>query len=88
MGDPPAGGHQAELTWADPLLAAHAVLVVHLPLVLEAWGAWGEKILYGKKNTGVIRSTVVVAPDGKVQVARYNVKATGHVASLRKALGV
>jgi thioredoxin-dependent peroxiredoxin len=56
--------------------------------VLEAWGAWGEKTLYGKKNIGVIRSTVVVDPDGKVQLARYNVNATGHVASLRKALGV
>ena len=56
--------------------------------VLEEWGAWGEKSLYGKKVTGVIRSTVVVSPDGTVQLARYNVKATGHVASLRKALGV
>ena len=56
--------------------------------VLEAWGGWGEKSLYGKKVTGVIRSTVVVAPDGTVQLARYNVKATGHVAALRKALGV
>ena len=56
--------------------------------VLEAWGAWGEKTLYGKKNIGVIRSTVVVDPDGRVELAKYNVKATGHVASLRKALGV
>ena len=56
--------------------------------VLEAWGAWGEKTLYGKKSVGVIRSTVVVDPDGKVALAKYNVKATGHVASLRKALDV
>ena len=56
--------------------------------VLEAWGAWGEKSLYGKKVIGVIRSTVVVAPDGTVQLAKYNVKATGHVAGLRRALGV
>jgi peroxiredoxin Q/BCP len=56
--------------------------------VLEAWGAWGEKSLYGKKVTGVIRSTVVVDADGVVELARYNVKATGHVASLRKALGI
>jgi peroxiredoxin Q/BCP len=56
--------------------------------VLEAWGAWGEKTLYGRKSVGVIRSTVVVDPDGVVELARYNVKATGHVASLRKALGV
>ncbi len=56
--------------------------------VLEAWGAWGEKTLYGKKSVGVIRSTVVVDPEGKVELAKYNVKATGHVASLRKALDV
>lgn len=56
--------------------------------VLTAWGAYGEKKLYGKTVTGVIRSTVVVGEDGAVELARYNVKATGHVASLRKALGV
>jgi peroxiredoxin Q/BCP len=56
--------------------------------VMEAWGAWGEKNRYGKVVTGVIRSTVVVDPDGVVELARYNVKATGHVASLRKTLGV
>ena len=54
--------------------------------VLTAWGAWGEKSLYGRKVVGVIRSTVVVGPDGTVELARYNVKATGHVAALRKAL--
>jgi peroxiredoxin Q/BCP len=56
--------------------------------VLERWGAWGEKKLYGKTVVGVIRSTVVVDPDGKVELARYNVKATGHVASLRTALKI
>jgi peroxiredoxin Q/BCP len=56
--------------------------------VLTAWGAYGEKKLYGKTVTGVIRSTVVVDEEGKVALARYNVKATGHVASLRKALDV
>lgn len=56
--------------------------------VMAAWGAWGEKSLYGKKVVGVIRSTVVVGPDGTVELARYNVKATGHVASLRTSLGV
>jgi peroxiredoxin Q/BCP len=55
---------------------------------LEAWGAYGEKTMYGKKVTGVIRSTVVVGEDGNVQVAQYNVKATGHVAKLRRDLGV
>jgi peroxiredoxin Q/BCP len=56
--------------------------------VLDAWGAWGEKTMYGRTVVGVKRSTIVVDPDGVVQIARYNVKATGHVASLRKALGV
>ena len=55
---------------------------------LEAWGAYGEKTMYGKKVTGVIRSTVVVGADGNVEVAQYNVKATGHVAKLRRDLGV
>ncbi len=56
--------------------------------VLEAYGAWGEKSMYGKKVTGVIRSTVVVAPDGTVELAKYNVRAKGHVAALRTALAV
>jgi peroxiredoxin Q/BCP len=56
--------------------------------VLEAWGAWGEKKLYGKTVTGVIRSTVVVGADGRVEVAQYNVRATGHVTKLRRELGV
>jgi peroxiredoxin Q/BCP len=56
--------------------------------VLDAYGAWGEKTLYGKTVTGVIRSTVVVAPDGHVALAQYNVKATGHVGRLRRELGL
>ena len=56
--------------------------------VMEQWGAWGEKKLYGKVVTGVIRSTVVVDPSGVVQLAQYNVKATGHVAKLRRDLGI
>ncbi|MCE0485505.1 thioredoxin-dependent thiol peroxidase [Ornithinimicrobium sediminis] len=56
--------------------------------VLTAYGAFGEKKLYGKTVVGVIRSTVVVDGTGTVTLARYNVKATGHVASLAKALGV
>ena len=55
--------------------------------VLTAWGAFGEKKLYGKVVQGVIRSTFVVE-DGTIQVAQYNVKATGHVAKLRKDLGL
>jgi peroxiredoxin Q/BCP len=56
--------------------------------VLGPWGAFGEKKLYGKVVEGVIRSTFVVDPDGKIELAQYNVKATGHVAKLRKDLGL
>jgi thioredoxin-dependent peroxiredoxin len=56
--------------------------------VLSEYGAWGEKQNYGKTVTGVIRSTVVVDPDGKVQHAAYNVQAKGHVAKLRRDLGL
>jgi peroxiredoxin Q/BCP len=56
--------------------------------VMTAWGAFGEKKLYGKTVEGVIRSTVVVDEQGKVSHAWYNVKATGHVAKLRRDLGL
>jgi len=56
--------------------------------VLTAWGAFGEKQMYGKTVTGVIRSTFVIDPEGKIEVAQYNVRATGHVAKLRKDLSV
>ena len=55
---------------------------------LEAYGAWGEKTMYGKKRIGVIRSTIIVGADGKVEEAKYNVKATGHVAKLLRDLGL
>jgi thioredoxin-dependent peroxiredoxin len=54
--------------------------------VLQAYGAFGEKKMYGKVVEGVIRSTFVVDEEGKITVAQYNVKATGHVAKLRKDL--
>jgi peroxiredoxin Q/BCP len=56
--------------------------------VMKAWSAYGEKKLYGKVVNGVIRSTFVVDESGKIQIAHYNVKATGHVAKLRRELGV
>jgi thioredoxin-dependent peroxiredoxin len=56
--------------------------------VMNAYGAFGEKKLYGKTVEGVLRSTVVVAEDGTVSHAWYNVKATGHVAKLRRDLGL
>ena len=56
--------------------------------VMKAYGAYGLKKLYGKEVEGVIRSTFVVDEDGKVELAQYNVKAAGHVAKLRKELGL
>lgn len=62
---------------SDPDHAVHA-----------AYGAWGEKMNYGKVVEGVIRSTFVIDENGSVTHALYNVKATGHVARLRKQLGI
>ena len=56
--------------------------------VMTAWGAFGEKKNYGKVVQGVIRSTIVVDADGKVELAQYNVRAKGHVARIRKQLGI
>ncbi|MGJ9371486.1 thioredoxin-dependent thiol peroxidase [Nesterenkonia sp. CF4.4] len=54
--------------------------------VAESYGAWGEKKNYGRVVEGLIRSTIVLDEDGKVALAQYNVKATGHVARLREKL--
>ncbi|MGO2376094.1 thioredoxin-dependent thiol peroxidase [Brevibacterium aurantiacum] len=56
--------------------------------MMEEWGAFGEKKNYGKVVQGVIRSTLVIDAEGAVELAQYNVKATGHVARVRKALGI
>ncbi len=56
--------------------------------VMTSYGAYGEKKLYGKVVLGVIRSTIVVGEDGTVELAQYNVKATGHVSKLRRDLGL
>ena len=56
--------------------------------VLTAYGAFGEKKLYGKVVQGVIRSTFVIDAEGRIERAMYNVKATGHVAKLRRELGI
>ncbi|MFC9425353.1 thioredoxin-dependent thiol peroxidase [Streptomyces sp. NPDC056987] len=56
--------------------------------ILESYGAFGEKKMYGKTVTGVIRSTIVVDEQGKVEHAFYNVRATGHVAKIIKDLGI
>lgn len=62
-------------------LLSDSDLTVH-----KLYGAYGEKKLYGKVHVGVIRSTLVINPDGSVVIARYNVRAKGHVESLLKAL--
>lgn len=56
--------------------------------VHDAYGAWGEKTNYGKVIEGVLRSTFVIDEDGTITLAQYNVKATGHVARLRRLLGI
>ena len=56
--------------------------------VAESYGAWGEKKNYGKTYEGLIRSTIVVGTEGKISLAQYNVRATGHVAKLRRDLGL
>ena len=56
--------------------------------VLTAWGAFGEKTMYGKTVTGVIRSTFLVDENGVIEAAMYNVRATGHGAKLRRDLKI
>lgn len=62
---------------SDPTLEVH-----------NAYGAYGEKSMYGKTVQGVIRSTFVIDEQGDIELALYNVKATGHVESLKKKLGL
>jgi peroxiredoxin Q/BCP len=54
---------------------------------MQRYGAWGEKTLYGKKSVGVIRSTFLVGPDGKIERAWYHVRADGHAQKVLEALG-
>ena len=70
----------------SPAGAVLGVSKVSLEKVHKLYGAYGEKKLYGKIHVGVIRSTLVINPDGSVALARYNVRAKGHVDSLLKAL--
>ncbi len=55
--------------------------------VMESYGAFGEKMMYGKKVTGVIRSTFVIGPTGRIEHAWYGVRADGHVAKVLSVLG-
>jgi peroxiredoxin Q/BCP len=57
-------------------------------VVLDAYGAYGEKMMYGRTVTGVIRSTFVIDAEGAIELAQYAVKASGHVAKLRRDLGL
>src|SRR5690625_4356121 len=55
-------------------------------IVAKEWGTWGEKTVNGRTFTGVLRSTFVIDPHGKISLAQYNVDADGHVARLREEL--
>ena len=90
-----AGGHVVGISpdGADKHQAFRAKYGLTFPLlsdldhgVMDAYGAWGEKTLYGKKTIGVIRSTFLVAADGTVARAWYNVQADGHAAKVLEAL--
>jgi peroxiredoxin Q/BCP len=81
--EPAANAEFAEQENLNFPLLSDQDLAVH-----QAYGAYGEKTLYGKTVTGVIRSTFVIDEDGSIQLPLYNVKASGHVASLRKKLGI
>jgi peroxiredoxin Q/BCP len=92
-----AGYRVVGLSPDPPAALARFAAAEHLPFtllsdesteVLRAYGAYGEKTLYGKTVVGVIRSTFVLDADGVVESAGYNVKATGHVARLRRELGI
>ena len=82
--DPPA--EQAKFRDAESL--TFPLLSDEDRSVLAAYGAYGEKQMYGRTVNGVIRSTFVIDPEGRIDRALYNVRATGHVAKLRKDLSV
>ena len=75
-------GFTGDFSLTFPLLSDedHAVAL--------AYGAWGEKLVDGEIVEGIVRSTVVVDPEGKVTLAQYQVQAQGHVAALKEALGI
>jgi peroxiredoxin Q/BCP len=75
-------GFTGDFSLTFPLLSDedHAVAL--------AYGAWGEKLVNGEIVEGIVRSTVVVDPDGNVTLAQYQVQADGHVAALKEALGI
>jgi thioredoxin-dependent peroxiredoxin len=78
----------AQKTFRDDERVPYPLLCDPDKEVLEAYGTWGEKKLYGRTVVGVIRSTFVIDENGTVEKAMYGVKATGHVAKLRRDLGI
>lgn len=81
--EPAANADFAEQQALNFPLLSDPTLEIH-----RAYGAFGEKSLYGKTVEGTIRSTFVIDEAGRMVLPLYNVKATGHVASLRKKLGI
>jgi peroxiredoxin Q/BCP len=80
--DTPAAQKKFQQKYALPFpLLADPTLVIH-----KAWGVWGEKVMYGQKVMGTIRTTVVVGADGTVEQVIPKVKVAGHVAGLLEAL--
>ncbi len=76
----------AQRRWKDKYQLPFPLLADEDTKVLQAWGAWGEKNMYGKKVEGTIRTTVIVGADGKVEKVFPKVKVDGHVGSVLEAL--
>ncbi|MDP5228130.1 MULTISPECIES: peroxiredoxin [Arthrobacter] len=79
---------EAIASFADDFSLSYPLLADQDHKVALAYGAWGEKLLDGEVVEGLVRSTVVVDPEGKVKLAKYQVAADGHVAALKDELGL
>lgn len=73
--------------FADKYSLEFPLLVDEEKTVIEAYGAWGEKSMYGKKYMGIIRRTVVIGPDGKIQKVFPKVSPKQHAAEILELLG-
>ena len=83
----------AQKRWKEKLGLPFPLLCDEDTKVQQAYGVWQEKNMYGKKVMGTVRTTVVVGPDGKVELAQYNVKRVfpkvkvdGHVAEVLESV--